>query len=126
MQAAGGRCNTSERTNSSSAGPAPSRCISTPSSSFSTQPASVLAWARRNTNGRKPTPCTTPRTRISQALVIGSYPDPAAAAMPADLHHIAVLRQDRHGALSAGNGDHAGARVLVHIHVVFDVVMPLP
>ena len=48
--------------NSSSAPAAPSTSITTPPPSLSTKPASPCERASRYTNGRKPTPCTTPPT----------------------------------------------------------------
>src|SRR5277367_3820742 len=48
--------------------------MSTPSSPFETHPASVFARASRNTNGRNPTPCTTPRTFIEHALILDYSP----------------------------------------------------
>jgi len=45
----------------------PQARISTPSPSFRTSPTSPCSWARRHTVGRKPTPCTRPRTRIASA-----------------------------------------------------------
>src|SRR5262249_36931707 len=46
----------------------PSTWIQTPSGSLRTQPARRSMHARRYTNGRKPTPCTTPRTRKRAAV----------------------------------------------------------
>ena len=53
----------SEAAKESSAAGSPSASITTPSPSFKTKPASRLRPASRCTKGRKPTPCTTPRTR---------------------------------------------------------------
>ena len=44
--------------------------------------ARVLARASRNTNGRNPTPCTTPRTVMEQALAIVLYFPPTTQPRP--------------------------------------------
>ena len=63
-----------------SAGPATR--ISTPSASLNTSPASANSWAHSQTNGRNPTPCTRPRTRISRDATLAEgapvMPQPVA------------------------------------------------
>ena len=59
------------RPESATASSRPATRISTPSPSFSTSPESPSSRAMRHTVGRKPTPCTRPRTRISTATEIG-------------------------------------------------------
>src|SRR5579863_2071151 len=48
------------------------------------------------------------------------------AALPADLHHVAVLCQDGHGALTIRNGEHPGAGRGVGFNVVFDILEAFP
>src|SRR6478735_6970342 len=74
----------------------------TPSAAFSTQPVSVFLRARPKTNGRKPTPWTTPRTRIEQAVTSIAHADGTATALPANLHDDAIYDQNRYEALGTG------------------------
>ena len=56
-----------DRASRAIAAASPATRISTPSASLSTSPERPSSRARRQTAGRKPTPCTRPRTRISMA-----------------------------------------------------------
>ena len=58
----------------SSAPCAPQTSISTPSGPLRTQPSKSSSRARRQTKGRKPTPCTSPRTRNRTPLRAASGP----------------------------------------------------
>ena len=64
MRAKGGASADSAISNSASAAAGPQARISTPSPSFSTSPDRPKRCASRQTVGRKPTPCTSPRTRM--------------------------------------------------------------
>ena len=64
---------------------------------------------------------------MSQATVMVLDPrNHTAAALPADLHHVAIFRQDRHGALAAGNARSCERELRVGFDVVFDVFMAFP
>src|SRR5579863_4674396 len=65
MRAMGGASVRRRARNVSSCGDEPSISMVTPSVLLPMKPASCVSWASRKTKGRKPTPCTTPRTRIS-------------------------------------------------------------
>ncbi len=62
MRASGGGADASAVRNAASALSSPSNSMKTPAMSLRTQPASESAWARRQTNGRNPTPWTAPLT----------------------------------------------------------------
>src|SRR5262245_535816 len=66
MTAAAGRAASCDRrsTNVSMASAGPNASIVTPAVSFRTRPVTAVARATRKTQGRKPTPCTMPRTRM--------------------------------------------------------------
>src|SRR5580700_289808 len=113
-------------TNASRPCSAPSRKISTPSSPFNTHPARVLAHARRYTKGRKPTPCTTPRTRMEQALATLHRLDHAGAALPSDLDDFIVFDQNGDAALALGNLLKAATRMGIGVDIVFHEIAALP
>src|ERR1700678_1770405 len=66
----------SVRNNSSSAGPRPSISMVTPEEELKTNPVSPSEVAVLYTNGRNPTPCTTPRTRMCLRLTSSIRPSP--------------------------------------------------
>ena len=77
MRASAGASVRRRRSNSASASAAPCTSMATPWASLRTQPARPRLHARPCTKGRKPTPCTRPRTRRARRwLSVG-----AAASM---------------------------------------------
>ena len=62
MKLRGGFSASSRSRNCSSAARGPSTSMKTPCGELLTQPATASSVASRKTNGRKPTPCTAPRT----------------------------------------------------------------
>src|SRR5436190_11262953 len=90
----------------------------TPSPSFSTQPVSACARASRNTNGRNPTPCTTPRTLMRLATRLSA--DAAAASIPALPDDPSVLNEDGNRDVLADQIVKAPARHCIDFDVVLD------
>src|SRR3954447_9833397 len=78
--ASGGASVTSRRPNDATSSASPSTSTVTPRGVFTTDPASPRRAAVTYTNGRKPTPCTTPetwkrrRTRVVRCLSGGAAP----------------------------------------------------
>src|SRR5689334_19843040 len=95
-RASGGASVRTRRTSSSSTSAGPSISAKTPSVSLPTNPATRASVASRYTNGRKPTPCTTPRTRSRRR----SRVRPASTGWPS------VVTDTRSGAVQevAGHG----------------------
>ncbi len=86
-RARGGASVRRRRAKASSAATGPAASTSTRPAALRTRPASPSSVARRHTNGRKPTPWTTPSTRIVRAtegsMVAGTRPPGGTgAAMP--------------------------------------------
>src|SRR5262245_37899666 len=132
MRAASGAERAISVLNTSSRGTPPSTWTRTPSPSLTTHPASPSVVASRNTNGRKPTPCTTPRIRNrrastsaaeTRALLLTSHL--ACSTAPADRHDPPVLHEDRH---RAGSGDRLETRACrrIALRVVLHEHPPLP
>ena len=84
--------------------PAPSRWISTPSSSFSTQP--VRDWSVRagKQKGENQRPCTIPRlewrARWTSDFILMHH---ATSSLPSDLHDFAIFNEERNGAVRRAN-----------------------
>src|SRR5215831_13287730 len=73
-RASGGGCASSRPRNSLTPAAEPSTSANTPSTSLPTHPASPSRVASEYTKGRKPTPCTTPSTRIDARTMLVTRP----------------------------------------------------
>ena len=71
-RASGGACVSSRPRNSPTRAAGPSTSANTPSTSLPTHPARPSRVAREYTNGRKPTPCTTPSTRTDARTMLAT------------------------------------------------------
>src|SRR5215831_19331431 len=73
-RASGGGCASSRPRNSLTPAAEPSTSANTPSTSLPTHPASPSRVASEYTKGRKPTPCTTPSTRMDARTMLITRP----------------------------------------------------
>ena len=73
IRASGGGSKRRRERNDSTAAGAPSISMVTPSVSFEITPARCSSSASRYTNGRKPTPCTTPRTTTPHRSILLNF-----------------------------------------------------
>src|ERR1017187_6708078 len=85
MKLRGGFSASRRKRNFSSAARKPSTSMKTPCGELLTQPVSFNSSANRKTNGRKPTPCTAPRTAIfRRELEVAGWRMKAIAVLTGD------------------------------------------
>ena len=105
IRASGGASSGRLATSRAIASAGPHSRMMTPSPSLATQPRRPWRRASRHTVGRKPTPCTRPRTRINSATSRSPAGEPAGVAChPSSMAAGPVSATKRSGSAPSGSG----------------------